>query len=1782
MCVLLLAGLGARLYGLDWGERYYNPEERAIVNSVNAPEMSASYASSALPRHLLTLVASIVPPPDPETEESAPAIGAKKEQSLKYVARPISAVAGVLTILVLFFFGARYYSRTVGIVAAALLCFTVFHIQICHYYTPDALLCLLTILCVFSYARVAEKGSVTSYVFSALFTGMALVTASNALGLLLVFAAAFILSLTTENRLRKLKPYICLFVFLAVFSAVVVIAQAMLPGGRSVISLLFSKQPLGEVCVKLFGEVSRQISSPRVLFTGPAKLLQYERILPFLYLAANLCRWQFGWPLGLIVIFGLLYFIAKHVYQWDKTSTLLILWSVVSLAVIRMMPLKSPIYVIPFLPFLCLFGAVLLCDLIRLLRFSNDSDKVPPSLQDFLGIRSFSIRNRKVLGTIGLLCLSAVVLFDIYYSYEFLKIYRDTHPCARAKKWTTKRLPEGCDLLVEDWEDSLIPLLVEEGRQYHIRQNPVFMKPDYHPDKRRQILDNLHNSDYVILVGKRGHNSVLRLPDRFPMTSLYYKTLFNGDLGFDLVKTFRSPTEIFSRPMDDELADESFTIYDHPKVCVFKKTRNMSIEQIEAMLLSPTVDAQSLERRDIMLAKEGKTLWIPEVRQPLLKWILLVELLGLIAFPIMFPLCRGLADRGACISKCFGMLLFAFIVWFVVVSKFLPFTRPLAVISLGFLCVLAAYLYRKQWGAICGFVRSNLRLLLVMEIFYLGGLLLFALIRMNNPDVFWGEKPMNMSFLAAIDRASGFPPIDPWISGRPINYYYYGQLIVGILGKTLGLPPHYTFNLACAGIPALVMIVAFGILYNLTSRKLPGMIAGVFIALMGNFQSYLQILFNIVHSGSNMPDHAFHESGKRLLGFFLAKGFWAHLWYWILGTIESWRYALYLLFKAGWSETAGRVQIPLVGFNTYFWRTGHNIIPDTAANEFPAWSFLFADLHAHIIVMPFFLMFIALCLNLLLSTGAPVVSVRRLRGLKPEDEDGFEIEPASSGSGHYACTHSFLFPWRFIPYGLSLGAIACINAWDMPSSIAILFLTLCVLFLRYRTSTPPGKMLKGLKFLRDSGISNKGIRRWIIFLQRIANQVLLPFAVIFGTGILLYLPFHVNFSPAIEMGLKNIHIVDKNMTDPIAFGKIFLLFLFVLVSYLILRLHRITKGNLFILIPWLLLLLAPVVLAFSPVPTESIEGLVQTMLATCSKYMLASLLFPLLCLCGYLFLRRGNSKEATFGLLICLIGLGISIGLEIWYIKEFMGPRFNTTFKMHLEVWNLWSLVAAYFLYRVLDSSSFWPLLTGRILRRSLKTLWWGSFAFLVMASSVFMILGSYSLIATDAHSNRASFPTLNGLQFKLEENPAEYKAIHWMNRFIEGQQTITECEALHIYNVYSRISTYTGLPVLLGWDNHIKERGHSHQEINDRRKALEMVYKETDPRKFAARLDRWDVKYIYFGDLERNYRVSSLEHLKTYGHRLDLAYQDGDVNIFRVRQGWSADQMATPSDAIFSGAFEQEPGLNMFDSHEGARNGEFDNPRGMATDRQGNFYVADSLNHRIQKFDPQGAFLKAWGEKGALDEQFNEPNDLLVTGNRVYVLDTWNHRIQVFSTDGRFLGKWKPIPFYGPRGMAVDRLGRFYVADTGHARIVVLDRAGRLVRSFGEKGSGRGQFNEPTDVTVSSENEIYVVDSLNDRVQIFTMNGEYISEFPLLTARSENLPNEAKIAIRDNGNILVTDSVGNCVVEYSGEKRIPQQHTKDIEGKEIISPAGISISPDGSVIVTSKTRHSVQRIALK
>ncbi len=197
-----------------------------------------------------------------------------------------------------------------------------------------------------------------------------------------------------------------------------------------------------------------------------------------------------------------------------------------------------------------------------------------------------------------------------------------------------------------------------------------------------------------------------------------------------------------------------------------------------------------------------------------------------------------------------------------------------------------------------------------------------------------------------------------------------------------------------------------------------------------------------------------------------------------------------------------------------------------------------------------------------------------------------------------------------------------------------------------------------------------------------------------------------------------------------------------------------------------------------------------------------------------------------------------------------------------------------------------------------------------------------------------------------------------------------------------------------------------------------------------------------------------------------------------------------------------RESVTDMSRGGKGTGRGQFDSPTGIAVDGSGNVLVADTGNGRIETFSPTGAFLSIIGTKGSGQGQFAHPNGIAIDRvGDIYVADAGNHRVLKLKPDGTFIAEWKgpELGFYGPRRIGVGPDDSIYVVDQGHNRIVKFSPDGQVSTTWGSKGKGDGQFDDPTSVAVDPiTNKVYVADPRNKRIQLFDSTGRFLTKWSI------------------------------------------------------------------------------------
>ncbi|HUP27667.1 MAG TPA: flippase activity-associated protein Agl23 [Chloroflexia bacterium] len=342
---------------------------------------------------------------------------------------------------------------------------------------------------------------------------------------------------------------------------------------------------------------------------------------------------------------------------------------------------------------------------------------------------------------------------------------------------------------------------------------------------------------------------------------------------------------------------------------------------------------------------------------------------------------------------------------------------------------------------------------------------------------------------------------------------------------------------------------------------------------------------------------------------------------------------------------------------------------------------------------------------------------------------------------------------------------------------------------------------------------------------------------------------------------------------------------------------------------------------------------------------------------------------------------------------------------------------------------------------------------------------------------------------------------------------------------------------------------------------------------------------------------------------RNDLAVKTGMAGPTGVTAPVVAPGGATPSTDKIYGMFELPA--------PGADRGQFNLPRGISTGPDGSFYVVDTANMRLQKFDKDGKWIALIGNgKGEGDGQFKGfSDDAVGTGpggvavdkaGNVYVADTWNHRIQKFDKDGKFLAKWgefislgdpastgdaaKDSKFFGPRGVAVGPDGNVYVTDTGNKRVQIFDPNGKYLRQIssgmsptklspGYPFTQPGELNEPIGIAVDGSGMVYVADTNNKRIQKFDAQGKFVAQWAVPgNGWDPGSYLEPFLALDGAGNVYATAPTGQKVLKFSPTGQPLGE--KNAEGAVTLkTPTGITVGADGTIYVVDTGSNGVIKL---
>lgn len=473
----------------------------------------------------------------------------------------------------------------------------------------------------------------------------------------------------------------------------------------------------------------------------------------------------------------------------------------------------------------------------------------------------------------------------------YLAAFSEPHPHRTATEWLDLVVDPGDNVAFEDWDEHLELTGDETGPGMVLLPSYGISGGD---SGFAEWCVAVAASDWVVLTSNRVRRTVLGHPELFPDVARLYEMLFRGDAGFEAVTRVDRGPRLLGLELPVQWADESFVNYEFPRVVVFRR-----VEAVDAVELQRRAGAThppgaatgwaEFERRTVAPLPEIEP--IPGGRRQLRDvgvWAAVLLALGLAAWVVILPVVHDAPDGGLGLALATGWVFPAWLMWLGSELGLWPVGAATATVILLAEIALAALVAvrRRELIARVWLERRRAMVLVAAAALVVGGF--FLVVRALNPAIAGGEKPMDFSFLNAFAVADAWPTGEPWMAGKPLYYYYFGEVLSVFPILLTGCRTAVGYNLAAATVPALAaaLLTAFGLIVA-RGRRGRALVMPLLVLLSGNLA-----------------------------------------WPWMLEKAQNGR------------------------FFDLWWATSRVIPSPYAIEEFPLWTAFFADLHGHFIALP--------------------------------------------------------------------------------------------------------------------------------------------------------------------------------------------------------------------------------------------------------------------------------------------------------------------------------------------------------------------------------------------------------------------------------------------------------------------------------------------------------------------------------------------------------------------------------------------------------------------------------------------------------------------------------------------------------------------------------------------------------------------------------------------------------------------------------------------------------------
>ena len=602
------------------------------------------------------------------------------------------------------------------------------------------------------------------------------------------------------------------------------------------------------------------------------------------------------------------------------------------------------------------------------------------------------------------------------------------------------------------------------------------------------------------------------------------------------------------------------------------------------------------------------------------------------------------------LAKLLGILVVSLVAWMLASLQWMAFSFGAVVVGIGAVALASCVALVFTWSSFWSFFRERWRVIAICELVFIAAFLAFVVVRMANPDLWhqWqgGEKPMDTAYLNAVLKSSFMPPYDPWYAGGYLNYYYWGQFIVASFIHMTGIDTAVAVNLAVPMFFALTVGGAFSVVYNLAEG------------------ARAKLSQRPAH---RVPDEPSLKGASAFAWSPVLAGVAAALFVTVIGNLDGAIQSLENLFSFLLNE-------PLREFD--FWRSSRLMPPDPPGNEiteFPFFTFLFADLHAHLMALPF----------TILVVGAALAVVLRARST-----DTRKRSTRWNGLGDYRRCSGGCVGSR----GRRASTAQYVGLSDLPAA---------------EHGSRPSRRGAENRRAEPAGHGRGGHQ----------GSVDLP------DRFVVFLPYHVNYETAFS-SIEG----TTNQTVLWQFLLIAGLFVFVIGSFAVTE----SRGWLFDLgrivwRPFSKLVAVPIRPGQSGVTGTHLNRIGSVRLAlvvvglgfiglvvvlklveitgSTTPFVFALVVLALATAVRIVFSTRPDAPQTVFALLLALTAFCVVIGVDIYRVESDI-DRQNTVFKFYLQVWVLLALASAYMLWLILARAQRVSGGVTKMARKSGSAVW--------------------------------------------------------------------------------------------------------------------------------------------------------------------------------------------------------------------------------------------------------------------------------------------------------------------------------------------------------------------------------------------------------------------------------------------------------------------------------------------